>query len=218
MNSKQKKTVYFVRHGQSTHNAAPVFQGPDSQLSEQGIAQAQVVAERLAHVPFEALISSPLPRARQTAQAIADTTGHKIVTSELFVERGKPSALQGKPYADEAADKLYRDYIQTMYEPGARVSDAENYDDIVARADKALAYLLARPEATLAVVTHAWFLRVIIARVLLGDHLTGPTLKQFEELITISNAGITVLNYQDAYEEDFTWRLWTLNDRSHFAE
>jgi broad specificity phosphatase PhoE len=176
------------------------------------------VAERLAHAPFEVLISSPFPRAHQTAQAIAGKTGHKIVLSDLFVERGKPSALAGKPYTDEAANKLYHDYIQTMYDPGGRISDAENYNDIVTRADKALAYLLARPETTLAVVTHGWFLRVIIARMLLGDQLTGAMLKRFEELIAISNTGITVLNYQDAYEEDFTWRLWTMNDRSHFAE
>jgi len=105
-----------------------------------------------------------------------------------------------------------------MYEPSDRIGDAENFDDIVTRADKALAFLLARSETSLVVVTHGWFLRVIIARVLLGDRLTGAMLKRFAELITIDNTGITVLDYRDAYKEGFTWRLVTLNDRSHFAE
>ncbi len=215
MKSTPKKTIYFVRHGQSEHNAAPVFQGADSPLSEQGILQAQTMAERLANIPFEALISSPFPRAQQTAQAIADKTDHEIVISDLFRERGKPSDIEGKPYVDAAANKRYREYIQTMYTSEGRIGDAENYNDIVMRADKALAYLLARPETTMTVVTHGWFLRVIIARVLLGDRLTGADLRRFEELITISNTGITILNYQDAYEEDFRWRLETLNDQSH---
>ncbi|HEY4161130.1 MAG TPA: histidine phosphatase family protein [Candidatus Saccharimonadales bacterium] len=218
MNSQQNKTVYFVRHGQSTHNTLAVFQSPDSPLSEQGIVQAQKLAGRLAHVPFEALISSPFPRAHQTAQAIADKTSHEIVLSDLFVERRKPGSLVGKPYADEQAEKLYRQYIQTMYKPGGRVDDAENFDDIVSRADRALAFLLARSETNLVVVTHGWFLRVIIARVMLGDQLTGDMLKRFAELITIDNTGITVLDYRDAYEEASAWRLVTLNDRSHFAE
>jgi broad specificity phosphatase PhoE len=40
MVSKQKKTVYFVRYGQSVDNDSPVFQSVDSPLSEKVIAQA----------------------------------------------------------------------------------------------------------------------------------------------------------------------------------
>lgn len=218
MNQKQNKAVYFVRHGQSEHNIAPVFQGADSRLSKQGIAQAQAVADRLTNVSFETLISSPFPRAKQTAEAIAKKTGHSITPSDLFVERKKPSSIEGQPYVDEAARKTYDDYVQTLFKPGERVEDGENYTDLVARADKALRYLLDRPESTMVVVTHGWFLRVIIARVMLGEQLTGETLQRFEELISIGNTSVTVLNYRDAFEEDFRWRVWTLNDHSHFAE
>jgi len=218
MNPKQKKTVYFVRHGESEHNAAPIFQSSDSRLSKQGAAQALTVADRLANVTFEALISSTYPRAQQTAQAIADRTGHTLTTSDLFVERKKPSSIEGRPYADKVATETYTDYIQTVYNSGRQVGDAENYDDLVGRADKALDYLLKRPETSMVVVTHGWFLRVIIARVLLGEQLTGTLLQRFEELVSIGNTSITVLNYRDAFEEDFRWRVWTLNDHSHFAE
>lgn len=218
MDSKQKKTVYFVRHGQSVDNASPVFQSVNSPLSTKGRAQAKSIAERLAAVPFDTLIASPVQRAKETAGYIADRTGKDITFSDLFVERVKPTEIDGKPWTDEAADKVWRAWEETLYTPGLRVSGGENYDDTIARVDKALAFLEAQPESTLAVVTHGYFLRAIVARILLGDTLTGPIMKRFQQHASIENTAITVLNYRDAFEEDFAWRLWTLNDHSHFAE
>lgn len=218
MNSKQKKIVYFVRHGQSVDNASPVFQSINSPLSEKGITQAKSIADRLAGISFEALIASPVIRAKETAQYISETTHKDIIFSDLFVERIKPIEIDGKPWTNEQATKVWREWEETLYTPGKHVSDAEGYDDTIARADKALDYLAERPESSLVVVTHGYFLRVIVARVLLGNKLTGAIMKRFQELASIENTAITVLNYKDAFEEDFAWRLWTLNDHSHFAE
>jgi hypothetical protein len=60
MNLKQKKTVYFVRHGQSVDNASPVFQSINSPLSKKGERQAKNIAERLSSLQFETLIASPV--------------------------------------------------------------------------------------------------------------------------------------------------------------
>lgn len=218
MSTKQKKTVYFVRHGQSIDNASPVFQSIASPLSERGIGQAKSIAERLSTIPFETLIASPVKRAAETAGYIADRTNKEIVFSDLFVERIKPDEIDGKPWSDEVATKIWRAWEETLHTPGKRVSNGENYDDIVARADKALAFLEKRPESTIAVVTHGYFLRAIVARVLLGENLTGPIMKYFQEHASVENTAITALNYRDAFEEDYSWRLWTLNDHSHFAE
>lgn len=218
MKLKQKKTVYFVRHGQSIDNALPVFQSVSSRLSTKGIAQAKSIAERLSTLPFETLIASPVQRAKETAEYISEKTAKEIVLSDLFVERIKPDEIDGKPWTDNAASKVWREWEKTLYAPTECVSNGENYDAIIARVDKALAFLEDQPESTLAVVTHGYFLRAIIARVLLGDNLTGKLMKRFQERVSIENTAITVLNYNDAFEEDFAWRLWTLNDHSHFAE
>lgn len=218
MNSKQKKTVYFVRHGQSVDNASPVFQSIDSPLSEKGRSQAKNIAERLSTVQFETLIASPVQRANETAHYIAESTGKDVEFSDLFVERTKPSEIDGKPWTDDEANRIWRAWEETLYTPGLRISNGENYDDTIVRVDKALAFLADRTESTLAVVTHGYFLRAMVARVLLGDELTGPIMKRFQERASIENTAITVLNYRDAFEEDFAWRLWTLNDHSHFAE
>lgn len=94
----QKKIVYIVRHGQSVDTALPVFQSDNSPLSDKGLQQALKIADRTKHLHFDALISSPQPRAKQTAHAIAEVTGKKIEFSDLFKERIKPSAINGKPW------------------------------------------------------------------------------------------------------------------------
>ena len=47
------KVVYFVRHGQSEDNVAPVFQSPDSPLSAVGRNQAARIAARVATLAFD---------------------------------------------------------------------------------------------------------------------------------------------------------------------
>jgi broad specificity phosphatase PhoE len=65
-------TFYLVRHGESEANAAHRFAGrSDSPLTERGRQQAEAVAETLASVHFDRIVSSPLSRCRDTAIAIA---------------------------------------------------------------------------------------------------------------------------------------------------
>jgi broad specificity phosphatase PhoE len=65
-------TFYFVRHGESEANAGQRFAGrTDSPLTERGRRQAEAVAEALAKVHFDRIVSSPLSRCRDTALVIA---------------------------------------------------------------------------------------------------------------------------------------------------
>lgn len=213
-----KKTVYFVRHGESEDNTQPIIQGASSPLSAHGHNQAEAVAKRLSHVQFDALIASPTLRAKQTAEHIAEATGHDIVFSDLFIERDKPKSLEGKLWADKAAEAKWRRWEQSIYAGGERVEDGENWDDFIGRIDQALQFLLDRPEPVITVVTHGNFLRGLIMRALFQGKLDGQLLKLFQERAAIENTGITQLLYRDAYGEDFAWRLVTHNDRAHFAE
>lgn len=218
MPEKAKKVVYFVRHGQSLDNASPVFQSADSPLSEKGQNQASQIAERISHLSFESLVSSPYPRASQTAQAIAKKTGKSVEFSNLFTERIKPTSLNGKPWNDEQANKIWRLWEDSLYGSNLRVEDGENYDDIVKRADNALQFLLDRTEQSMVVVSHGHFIRTMVSRVLLGDRLSGDILRKIQMVASMENTAITVLFYSDAFEESDCWRLWTYNDHAHFAE
>jgi broad specificity phosphatase PhoE len=212
-----EKTVYFVRHGQSEANASGNFQFPETPLTEKGREQAGRVAERVARLEFETLISSPYVRAQQTAQAITNVTNKPAELSDLFVERVKPSSIDGKTIQDENAVALYKQWEDHLYIRGERVEDGENYDDIVARAEKALRFLEAKEENNIVVVTHGFFLRVIILCAVFGDTLTPENFKHIQHRMVTKNSGLTVLNYVRSPEGVGYWRLWVYNDHSHLG-
>lgn len=66
--------IYLIRHGETEWNAQGRFQGKlDSALTETGVRQAEAIGRRLAglDLPFDAFMTSPLGRTRQTASIIA---------------------------------------------------------------------------------------------------------------------------------------------------
>jgi broad specificity phosphatase PhoE len=95
------KKLYFIRHGESEGNLARIFSGQaDHRLTAQGRMQAQLAAQEAAQLSIDLIISSPLSRALETAQIIAESVGYpknKIMLSDLLMERNY-GELQNKPY------------------------------------------------------------------------------------------------------------------------
>lgn len=214
--SEAEKIIYFVRHGQSEDNISPVFQSAESPLSLHGKEQAKIVAKRVAKIDFDVLLSSTFPRAKETAQAISETTGKEPEYTDLFVERIKPAEIGGKSLDDEEAKKVSKAWNDSLHNGAPRVPGGENFEDIVARADKALQYLMDRPEKRIVVVTHGYFLRTMIARIMLGDSLTQANFKSFQSHAEIENTGLTVIIHQETYMAN-GWHLWIYNDHSHLG-
>jgi broad specificity phosphatase PhoE len=72
-------TLYLIRHGETTWNVEGRYQGQlDPPLTEQGRQQAETTAIQLATIGFEAIYSSDLARAYQTALPLAAKTGLPI--------------------------------------------------------------------------------------------------------------------------------------------
>ena len=70
--------IYLVRHGQDADNAHSILNGRrDPPLTTRGINQAGELAQKIKHagLHFTAIYTSPLKRARQTAQIIAKVLG-----------------------------------------------------------------------------------------------------------------------------------------------
>lgn len=212
------KVVYFVRHGQSEGNIQPIFQSPKWSLSGHGRMQATNAAERVARLHFDTLISSPYPRAKETAQTIAEKTGHQPEFSELFTERIRPPQLDDAPHGEKEAEALYRKWSETFYTPGKRLAEGENFDDIVERIDAGMQWLAKREEESFVVVTHNFFLRSVVARVLLGDLLTPELLERLQRDMTgTENTGITAMKYISKGGDNARWRLWIYNDHAHLG-
>lgn len=97
--------IWLVRHGETALNAARILQPADTPLSPHGLRQAQALAERLASEPIAGFLSSDLPRAEQTAQAIARLSGLPLQTTTLLHERSFGD-WRGQPYDSFSADPL----------------------------------------------------------------------------------------------------------------
>lgn len=90
------KTIYFVRHGECEANKEGRIAGSrnDSPLTEEGLKQADATAESLRGRQIDLIISSPLKRAKVTAERTADKIGYKgeIRIEPLLTERDFGSA------------------------------------------------------------------------------------------------------------------------------
>lgn len=62
--------VYIVRHGQVPHNALHQYNTTDEDLTDYGVSQAKELREKIKDIHFDIIISSPLIRAKHTAERI----------------------------------------------------------------------------------------------------------------------------------------------------
>src|SRR3989344_9597721 len=94
--------------------------------------------------------------------------------------------------------KISQEVRQNFHLPGYRHSDEENFDDFKKRSLACLKYLEDRNEGHIVVVTHGFFLRVLMAAVLFGDTLTGEECEHMIRSLQMDNTGITVIRLRDA--------------------
>lgn len=162
-------TLLLIRHGETALNVARVLQPADTPLSARGIAQAEALASRLATMNVEIIISSDLPRALRTAQAIAAATGAPIETTPLLQERNFGD-WRGKSYDGVSINLL------TMQEAPPGGESAADFERRVALAFAHLVQRQAQTGRRFAVVTHGMLLRVMLgAHVQLPEGVAVPT-------------------------------------------
>ena len=86
--SADRTVVYLVRHGQTPLNESGVLRGLlDPPLDEAGCQQAAQLAAALGAQMPRVVVASPLLRARQTAQPIADRVGLDVTVDERLLDR-----------------------------------------------------------------------------------------------------------------------------------
>jgi broad specificity phosphatase PhoE len=154
--------VLFVRHGQTEHNVAGITQGwGDSALSELGQRQVARLAERLKAMQPTALYSSPLGRARSTAEAIRAVTGLEIIEDEDFREMNY-GRWEGCSFLDirKNDEEIYRRWID---DGDAACPEGESHMDVRRRILRGLERVTtARP----IIVSHGTALRVAVTALL----------------------------------------------------
>lgn len=215
--------VYFVRHAKSTANESRTVEQDDREveLSALGHVQAASVAERFKNISIDVILSSTYKRTRQTAEAISRVTQKEIVVTELLRERRHPSYFGGKHMHDEELLDVRRVLLENAHAKDWHHSDEENYWELITRAREVIAFIESRTEENIAVVTHAAFLKCILAVMAFGEHVEPFHFEHFYHFFLPTNTGITVCEYKvvpGTIRREPQWRLMTFNDYSHLGE
>lgn len=170
-------TVILVRHARSTANTSGVLAGrtPGVELDETGHAQAGRTGARLAPVPLAGLLSSPMQRCLQTAQAILDQRSDSLSTRiDEDLTECDYGQWQGRKLTDLAGEKLWsvvQNHPSAAVFPGGE-SLAAMQTRAVAAIRRQDAFIEAEhgPGAVWAAVSHGDLIKSILADAL-GLHL-----------------------------------------------
>jgi probable phosphoglycerate mutase len=180
--------VLFVRHGQ-TATTGQLLPGrsPGLHLADVGKAQAQATADAIGKLAkVDAVYSSPLERARETAAPIAAARGLKVQ-----VERGLLELDVGD-WTGEELKKLRRTpewKVVQRYPSGFRFPSGESFVELQARIVAAIDRLVAaHPGGTVVAVSHADTIKAAVV------HALGAHLDHFQR-VTISPCSVTAIAY-----------------------
>lgn len=192
--------LVLIRHATNDWVRKGLLAGwtPGVHLNEQGRAQAQALGERLAASQLDAVYSSPLERALETAQAIAAPHGLDIRLHEGIgeVQYGE---WNGRSLQELVKKPLWRS-VQ-IYPSGTRFPSGETIGEMQARVVAALDEIRsAHPRGIVAAVAHADVIKAATA------FYIGVPLDLFQRLV-ISPASVTVVGFGP-----FGPRLMQMND------
>lgn len=178
-----KKAIYIFRHGQTDYNMSRRVMGQlDIPLNETGRVQAIELSDKISKEPIQAIYTSPLLRAKQTAQILADKISAPIILDKRLMERNN-GKLQGHVvHGTNNPDEYQTDYNQLeLFLPAAQLNDnnwrpdgGESRTECWSRAQKAITEIVKNtPYDTIAISTHSVVMRGILNMVGKGDAKIG---------------------------------------------
>jgi probable phosphoglycerate mutase len=181
----------LVRHG-LTEMTGPVLAGwtPGVHLNDRGRTQAAELAARLAPVPLDLIVASPLERCQETAQAVlAGRDGLQLHTDDRFGEV-RYGDWTGRPLEELAKEELWK--VVQAHPSAMRFPGGEAMADAQHRAVAAVREWNdgLKPDATFLVCSHGDIIKSIVADAL------GLHLDQFQR-IQAEPASLTVIRYTE---------------------
>jgi 2,3-bisphosphoglycerate-dependent phosphoglycerate mutase len=209
MDTTTSHHLTFLRHGQSVANAQNIRQGQsDFPLTELGREQACILATRwqAEGKTFDKVITSPLSRASQTAEIIAEALDLPYDTDPIWMERDN-GKLAGLTF--EEAKRLYPrpDFIE-IYQPIGITGESQW--ELFLRAGRAVHDLMQRPPGKYLIVGHGGLMNMAIYAILgiiPQADFQGPHFR-------FHNAAFTTLEYNS---KERRWRVLGLNDQDHLG-
>ena len=199
-------TFVFLRHGESVGNAEARWQGQsDYVLTEKGRAQASVLADRWKSegAKFDLIVTSPLVRAKETAEIIAAALGTDVESEPMLMERhiGEMEGLT----IDEVRKKPQPAYVTPYDSIGG---EGEGDWALFLRAGQALQGLLQRPPGSYLVVSHGGLLNQLMNAIIGIVPHVDPSGVRFR----FENTAFSRAIY---FPHQHRWAIDAVNDRAH---
>lgn len=198
--------LFLVRHGETVWNSERRYIGrTDLSLSAKGKEQALSLARRFSSEKIEAIYTSPLKRAVETAKIIGEKVGlEPVILSELIeVDFGE---WEGLTY-EEIKQKFGGLIDRWLFSPSkVEIPSGEEWESVTKRVKHFLKQMAQRPEKTALAITHGGVIKTIIGLIL--DHQRVP----FASFL-ISNSSVSAIGFADGRPY-----LLYLNDTCHLKE
>jgi phosphoserine phosphatase len=197
-------SIYLVRHGQTAWNKEEVFRGrTDIPLDETGLREAELAGEYFRPINIQAIYSSPLSRAWQTAQKIALIHPLQVESLEGLIDMSfgawEGHSLREVEEKDGVRYQQWRDEPHLVNLPGG-----ETLEEVRVRAMAALDKVIHQHlEQTLVLVSHRVVNKVLICGILALDN------SHFWQ-ITQDTTAINLIQYRKG-----TYVLSLLNETCH---
>ncbi len=184
--------MILARHGETDWNRDGRFQGhADPPLNDLGREQARALADLLEQEPLDAIYSSYLRRAHETAQIIAERKGLRVSVDPELRERdvGQWTGLTVAEIEERFPDQI------RLWREGT-ISAGESRESLSARVVEAARRIArAHPDGHVLVVTHGGAARMLRHAAGQDEHLSAPGLANCEVLrIAVRHDGIRGLD------------------------
>lgn len=183
--------IILARHGETEWNVGEIFRGRiDVELNENGIRQAELLAEYLSQLKLAAICSSPLKRALKTAETIAGyhKLGVEIASGLIDFNFGVWQGLSHQ----EVKGKYQELYAEWIHRPEkVKIPTGESLTEVRERALEVVNSIVTRYSGTAVLVSHRVVNKVLICALLGLDNAHFWNIKQ-------DTGGITTF----AYEKD----------------
>ena len=185
--------IILIRHGETEWNSQQRMQGhSNSDLSSVGQAQIQALGQWMKNVPFDLIYSSDSLRAKQTAEAITQFSGHELQFDQRLREKNL-GVFEG--LTSEEARERHPEVFRLFKTAGSKyvIDEGESTQQLHDRALEIVDEIrIKHPEERVLLVTHGGFIRVVMKHSL-GLSLETPT------RFLIRNTGVFRLVWEDKW-------------------
>jgi probable phosphoglycerate mutase len=185
--------IILIRHGETEWNSQKRMQGhSNSDLSLVGQAQIQALGQWMKNVPFDLIYSSDSLRAKQTAEAITQFSGHELQFDQRLREKNL-GVFEG--LTSEEARERHPEVFRLFKTAGSKyvIDEGESTQQLQDRALEIVNEIrIKHPEERVLLVTHGGFIRVVMKHSL-GLSLETPT------RFLIRNTGVFRLVWEDKW-------------------